>query len=273
MPTDFNQQVIEEFRANDGRVGGYFEGARLLLLTTTGARSGAKHTTPVGYLPDGGGRNLIIATAGGSPKHPAWFHNLVANPHVTVEDGIFTYEAKATVLTGDHRDTAFARAVESDPGWADYQAKTTRIIPVVVLEQIAGGPPNASSLGAALKMIHDAFRRELGLIRKEFAESGKSLGVQLRMNCLTLCEGLSFHHTAEDTGIFPAIASRFPESAATVEQLKSEHVKIAALIAELEKAVNMQDMHLARPTVESLIEELETHLAYEEQQLIPLVDA
>jgi hypothetical protein len=196
----------------------------------------------------------------------------VANPNVTVEDGIFTYEAKATVLTGEDRDMAFARAVESDPGWADYQAKTTRTIPVVVLEQTVGGPPNATSFGAALKMIHGAFRRELGLIRKEFAESGASLGVQLRMNCLTLCEGLHFHHTAEDTGMFPAIAGRFPEAAPTIDRLAAEHEKIATLIAELEKAVNMHDVQLARPTVERLIEELENHLAYEEEQLIPLMD-
>jgi deazaflavin-dependent oxidoreductase (nitroreductase family) len=81
MSIDFNQQIIDEFRANGGQVGGPFEGARLLLLTTIGARSGAPHTTPLGYLPDGE-RSLVIASAGGAPNHPAWFHNLVANPHV-----------------------------------------------------------------------------------------------------------------------------------------------------------------------------------------------
>lgn len=97
---DFNTRIIEEFRANGGRVGGPFEGGRLLLLTTTGARTGAPHTTPLAYLPDGLSRVLVIASAGGAPKNPAWFHNLVADPRVTVESGSFTYEADAVVLAG-----------------------------------------------------------------------------------------------------------------------------------------------------------------------------
>jgi deazaflavin-dependent oxidoreductase (nitroreductase family) len=136
MPNDFNTPVIEEFRANGGRVGGWFEGARLLLLTTVGARSGRPHTVPLGCLPDGD-RVLVIASAAGAPRHPAWYHNVLANPVVTVEDGATTYSARATVLTGAERDHAFARAVEGDPGWAEYQSKTTRILPVVALSAIA----------------------------------------------------------------------------------------------------------------------------------------
>jgi len=153
MPNDFNQQIIEEFRANGGRVGGPFEGARLLLLTTIGARSGAAHTIPLGYLPDGGERVLVIASAGGAPNHPAWFHNL-AHPRVTVEDGTFTYDAQAVVLEGAERDRVFARAVEADPGWADYQATTTRILPVVALLEVPGPPnvANATSGGTALTL-------------------------------------------------------------------------------------------------------------------------
>jgi deazaflavin-dependent oxidoreductase (nitroreductase family) len=139
MTIDFSQQIIEEFRANGGRVSGPFEGARLLLLTTAGARTGVPHTTPLGYLPDGGERILVITSAGGAPKHPDWFHNVVVNPRVTVEDGVFTYEAQAVVLAGAERDRVFARAAEADQGWADYQAKTTRVIPVVALRQVAGG--------------------------------------------------------------------------------------------------------------------------------------
>lgn len=204
MPNDFNQQVIEEFRANKGRVGGYFEGARLLLLTTTGARTGRPHTTPVGYLPDSDDRVLIIASAAGAPRHPAWFHNLVANPRVTVESGAFTYEARAVVIEGEERDRIFARAVEADPGWAAYQEKTERVIPVIALHSLAEGGPghiNASSMGEALKVVHDAFRRELELIRAEMndkAGTGRStLGAQLRVNCLTFCAGLHNHHTGE----------------------------------------------------------------------------
>ncbi|WP_158892649.1 nitroreductase/quinone reductase family protein [Amycolatopsis anabasis] len=275
MPIDFNQQIIDEFRANAGRVGGPFEGGRLLLLTTTGARSGAEHTTPLGFLPDGGEQVLVIASAGGGPKNPDWFHNLVAHPRVKVEDGVFTYEAEAVVLAGAERDRAFARAAEADPGWADYQAKTTRVIPVVALKQVAGGPPNASSFGAALKLVHDAFRRELALIRKEIVESGPGLGAQLRVNCLTLCQGLHNHHTGEDTGLFPFLADRFPELGPVLDRLRREHEKIADLLAELQRVISAErgDPLEVLPEFERLTEELEGHLTYEEEQLIPLLDA
>jgi len=268
---DFNQQVIEEFRANNGRVGGPFEGGRLVLLTTTGARSGHRSTTPVGYLPDGD-RILVIASAGGSPRHPAWFHNLRANPVVQVEDGVFTYDAKAVVLAGAERDEVWARAVEADPGWAEYQAKTGRLIPVVALEQVAGGPPNASSWGAALKLIHDAFRRELRTIRREVVASGTTLGAQLKVNCLTACQGLSFHHRSEDTGVFPALRDRFPELAPTLDRLGEEHERVADLLARLRRTLERGDAATLGADVDRLIAELEAHLTYEEENLIPFLD-
>ncbi|MFD3563248.1 nitroreductase/quinone reductase family protein [Streptomyces sp. NPDC058686] len=278
MPNDFNQHVIDEFRARRGRLSGPFEGGRILLLTTTGARSGAAHTTPVGYLPDGGERVLVIASAGGSPSHPDWFHNLVATPRVTVEDGVFTYEAEAEVLTGAERAAVFARAVERDPGWAEYQAKTSRVIPVVALGAITSGPPNvtgATSWGDALKAVHDGIRRELGLIRKEIAESGPGLGAQLRVNCLTLCKGLHNHHAGEDAALFPFIGSRHPELGAVLELMREEHERIAALLARLQETVSVDDTdpRLVLPEVERLTGELERHLLHEEEQLIPLLDA
>jgi deazaflavin-dependent oxidoreductase (nitroreductase family) len=279
MPNDFNQQVIDEFRANKGRVGGWFEGARLLLLTTTGARTGRPHTTPVGYLPDGADRVLVIASAAGAPKHPAWYHNLLANPLVTVESGAFTYEARAVVLTGEERDRAFARAVEADPGWAAYQAKTDRVIPVVALHETAqDGPPNinASSMGEAIKVVHDAFRRELALIREEMSSgAGTTLGAQLRVNCLTLCAGLHNHHTGEDLGMFPVLADRHPESAPALARLGEEHERIAELVEELRRVVSAEDGDpaAARAEVERLTAALEAHLTYEEEQLVPLLDA
>jgi deazaflavin-dependent oxidoreductase (nitroreductase family) len=275
MPNDFTQQIIEEFRANGGRVGGPFEGARLLLLTTTGARSGAPHTTPVGYYPDGAERVLVIGSAGGAPTHPDWYHNLVANPRVKVEAGAFTYEAEAVVLAGAERDRIFARAVEDDPGWADYQARANRILPVVALHQVAGGPPNAASLGAALKLVHDGFRRELALIRKEFAKSGPGLGTQLRMNCLTVCQGLHHHHTGEDAGVFPFLGKRHPELTPTLDRLSLEHQKIAVLLDQLQEVISEDsaDPLLVLPEVERLADELERHLTFEEEQLIPILDA
>lgn len=275
---DFNQQVIEEFRANRGRVGGHFEGARLILLTTTGARTGAEHTTPVAYLPDGADRILVIASAGGAPRHPAWYHNLLAHPQVTVESGAFTYRARAEVLRADDRDQAFARAVETDAGWAAYQERAGRVIPVVALYEIAGGPPqiNAGSMGEAIKVVHDAFRRELALIREEMnkgAANGGPLGAQLRVNCLTFCHGLHNHHTGEDVGLFPFLADRHPTAAPMIERLREEHARVAALVEDLRTAIGTADPATARTEVERLTTELEAHLTYEEEQLIPLLDA
>ncbi|WP_159776080.1 nitroreductase/quinone reductase family protein [Streptomyces sp. HM190] len=281
MPNPFNQQVIEEFRAHHGQVGGMFEGARLILLTTTGSRTGTPHTTPLGYLPDGDGTILVIASAGGSPRHPDWYRNVLANPRVTVESGAFTYEADAVVLDGEERDRAFARAVESDPGWAEYQAKTDRTIPVVALREVpAAGPPNinAGSMGEAIKVVHDVFRRELAVIKKELlAGNGTvTLGAQLRVNCLALCQGLHNHHTGEDTMLFPFLADRHPELAPTLARLGEEHERIADLVGQLRQAVTSPEnagTGAVLAEVERLTAELEAHLDYEEQQLIPVLDA
>jgi len=194
---------------------------------------------------------------------------------------VFTYEAHAEVLTGAERDAAFARAVERDPGWAEYQAKTSRVLPVVALRAIGNGPPNvtgATSWGDALKVVHDGFRRELGLIRKEIAESGPSgpgLGAQLRVNCLTLCKGLHNHHSGEEAGLFPFIGSRHPQLAAALELMREEHERIAALLGTLQKTVSADavDPRAVLPEVERLTDELEKHLLHEEEQLIPILDA
>ncbi|GAA2270015.1 cation-binding protein [Streptomyces ruber] len=283
MPNPFNQHVIDEFRAHHGRVGGPFEGGRLLLLTTTGARTGTPHTTPVGYLPDLDGQVLVIASAGGSPRHPDWYRNLLAHPRVTVESGAFTYEAEAVVLTGEDRDRAFARAVESDPGWAEYQRKTERVIPVVALRELPkDGPPNvnAGSVGEAVKVVHDAFRRELSLIRDELADErgGGTLGAQLRINCLTLCQGLHNHHTGEEAGLFPFLAGRHPELAPALDRLREEHERIAELLEDLRRVVadaasGVADPARVRREAERLAVELEAHLTYEEEQLIPVLDS
>jgi deazaflavin-dependent oxidoreductase (nitroreductase family) len=131
---DFNQAVIEEFRANEGRVGGPFEGAPVLLLTSTGARSGEQRTAPVVYLRDGD-RMVIFASKGGAPTNPAWYHNLRANPAATVEVGNETTGVNAVVTEGEERERLFDRQAELFPQFADYARKTTRKIPVVALER------------------------------------------------------------------------------------------------------------------------------------------
>jgi len=132
---DFNQQVITEFRANQGKVGGRFANMPVLLLTTTGAKSGRAITKPLVYSRDGD-RLVVIASFGGSPKHPAWYHNLVANPEVTVNVGSERFRAKATVTTGEERQRLFNRQAEQMPIFTTYQKKTTRQIPVIVLTRI-----------------------------------------------------------------------------------------------------------------------------------------
>ncbi|MFG1998561.1 nitroreductase family deazaflavin-dependent oxidoreductase [Spirillospora sp. NPDC048911] len=143
MTNDFNRQIIEEFRANGGRVGGPFEGAVLALLTTIGARTGKSRTSPVGFVRDGESL-LIVASAAGAPEHPAWYHNLVAHPRVTVETGdgtrIETTAMIAEPAQGEARDRLFARVVEVAPGFADYQAGTSRVLPVIVLRQADARP-------------------------------------------------------------------------------------------------------------------------------------
>ncbi|MFI7060378.1 nitroreductase/quinone reductase family protein [Kribbella sp. NPDC050124] len=255
-------EIIENFRANAGQADG-----RYLLLTTTGARSGKHHTAILGYYPDGD-RVLVVGSAGGGPKHPDWYHNLVANPEVTVETGLFTYPATAVVLRDAERDEVFARLVEAEPGWGEYQQRTTRTIPVVALVQPPGPPSSGGSVADFLKNIHTVFRRELALIRKEVATSGTAgLGAQLRINCLTLCQGLHNHHTGESLGLFPALAEQHPELADVIAGLQSEHDQIAVLLEELEKQLSDPSPDLLSQ-VDRLIDALNAHLDHEEATLL-----
>ncbi len=132
---DFNQRVINDFRANQGKLSGQFANMPLLLLTTTGAKTGRSLTKPLAYTTDGG-RIVLIASFAGAPKNPAWFNNLVANPVVTVELGGERFQARATVTSGQERERLYNSQAQQMAVFADYQKKTTRQIPVVVLERI-----------------------------------------------------------------------------------------------------------------------------------------
>jgi len=133
---NWNQGIIDEFRANGGKVGGQFAGAPLLVLTTTGAKTGKQRTHPLVYLPDGD-RLIVFASKGGAPTSPDWYHNLVAHQTATVEVGNESFDVKATELTGEARDRIFAKQAELMPGFAEYQEKTTRTIPVVALQRLS----------------------------------------------------------------------------------------------------------------------------------------
>jgi deazaflavin-dependent oxidoreductase (nitroreductase family) len=131
---DFNTQVIAEFRANGGKVGGGFAGALMILITHTGAKSGKTYTTPLVCTMDGN-NPVIIASKGGAPDNPQWFHNLVANPDVTVELGTENFSARARVTEGAERDRLFRAQADVMPNFDEYAKATTRVIPVFVLER------------------------------------------------------------------------------------------------------------------------------------------
>ncbi|MGZ6617601.1 MAG: nitroreductase family deazaflavin-dependent oxidoreductase [Solirubrobacteraceae bacterium] len=131
-PADFNAQIIEQFRANEGRVGGIFEGSSLLLLHHTGAKSGTSRINPLGYLSDGG-RYVVFASKAGAPTNPDWYYNLKAHPQVTIEVGSDTIDVVAGEATGEERERLYRTQAERVPQFADYQKQTERVIPVIVL--------------------------------------------------------------------------------------------------------------------------------------------
>jgi deazaflavin-dependent oxidoreductase (nitroreductase family) len=133
--TNWNKSAIDEFRANGGKVGGYFAKATLLLLHTVGAKSGQERINPVAYVTDGD-RLIIISSNRGAPTHSAWFYNILAHPLVTVEVGTEQFQVKAEVATEPERTRLYNKMIEMLPGFAEYQQKTTRVIPVIILTRV-----------------------------------------------------------------------------------------------------------------------------------------
>jgi deazaflavin-dependent oxidoreductase (nitroreductase family) len=131
--SDWNADVIDEFRANEGKVGGMFEGAPLLILHTTGAKSGANRETPLMYLDDDD-RIFVFASAAGAHSHPDWYYNAVANPSVSIELGTDRLDKTASELDRAERDTIFAEQARHFPQFAEYAAGTDRVIPVIELK-------------------------------------------------------------------------------------------------------------------------------------------
>ena len=129
---EFNRSVIEEFRANGGKVGGAFAGAQLLLLHTVGAKSGQPRVNPLAYLDDDG-RYIIIASYAGAPHNPPWYHNLRAHPDVRVEVGERSIQARAEVVEEPERTRLYARMAQAMPAFDEYRSKTDRAIPVIAL--------------------------------------------------------------------------------------------------------------------------------------------
>lgn len=282
-PAEFNRQLMAEFRANGGEVGGMFAGAPLVLLTTVGARSGRPRSNPAVYAPDGD-RLLVFASNGGGDKNPDWYHNLLANPQVTVEisdgaGGVDRFPATAEPLVGEERDRTYAAQCERDPAFTAYQEGTERTIPVIALHRLsAAEPARHRAIADHLVRVHSELRGELADLRRAAAArqtppgAGRptpSLGPQLTRHCLTLCGALHEHHTNED-GAFTELERQFPELAPGIARLREEHKTVARTLAELESLI--ADPGSAPDLIgelDRLSSGLEAHFAYEEEQLLP----
>ncbi|MFF3641222.1 nitroreductase/quinone reductase family protein [Streptomyces sp. NPDC002564] len=290
MPTPFNQSVIDEFRARGGQVGGPFEGGDLLLLTTTGARSGKRHTTPLGFVRDGD-LLLVVGSNLGGPHHPDWYHNVLAHPTVTVELGTEEFEAVAVPAEGERRDRLFGRVVDTEPGYGDYQAGTGRLLPVVVLERPAHEadiPAQPANFADKMIQVHRWLRGQLRHVRAETdayfaglaahrgpgAPPQPGLGLQIRQHCLAFCDALEFHHTGEDAHLFPTMAGYHPELRDTFDRLAEEHRTIARIqgrLAGLLAHVGEAEPTRFRAELEAMSDELTAHLDYEEESLLPIL--
>ncbi|MFJ3516445.1 MULTISPECIES: nitroreductase/quinone reductase family protein [unclassified Streptomyces] len=274
--SSFNHTVIEEFRANAGRVGGPFEGSELILLTTTGARSGKPHTTPLGFAREGGVL-LVVGSAGGADRHPDWYRNLLARPLVQVETGTEEYEAVAVPAEGALRDELFARIVRAEPGYGEYQARTRRVIPVVALQRTHEAAPGEGGIAGKLLDVHGWLRAQLALVRdlaRQEPQGGgaASLGLQLRQHCLAFCHSLEFHHKSEDAGLFPYLEQQHPHMREFFSRIGAEHAAIARLQEELVRALDAPGAGFSE-RVERMSRELEAHLDGEEAQLLPVLRA
>lgn len=265
--SEWNQKIIKEFRSNKGQVGGMFEGVTLALLTTTGARSGRRHTTPLTYLRDGE-RLLVFASNAGDPNHPAWYHNVLADPRVTIEVGTRSYAGIARPLRGEERDRMYALQSELVPAYADYQRQTARVIPVIALHDA----DRAGAIGDHLVQVHAELRGQLAAVRASLPDGGPvpELAAQLRTHCLTVCDALGEHHTNED-GVFPRLQGLFPGLGPTLDRLRREHVAVARLKDELRGLLDDPDRF--RTEFDRMSAELEAHFAYEEEQLVAVLSA
>ncbi|GLY34538.1 hemerythrin [Amycolatopsis sp. NBRC 101858] len=232
----------------------------MIQLTTTGARTGRPHRIPLGAL-DIDGRLVVVASAMGSPKHPAWYHNIRHNPLVTVETEAETFEAMAA-LPPD-RDALFAEVVAREPGFADYQAKTTRVLPVVELHRLDA----VRRMGDWLVEVHDWLRAELRNLR----DGGSH---RLRTRCSGFCAALTRHHSGEGAAIFPMLATRFPALAPTLDKLGEEHVVVARLQEEIQRLVDEEtDPARLRTEFDRLASALDDHFAYEERTIVTALNA
>nr|WP_018220003.1 nitroreductase family deazaflavin-dependent oxidoreductase [Salinispora pacifica] len=273
MPSNHATQ-IKNFHTQQGHASKIPEDRRSILLTTVNRETGAPRTTWVEFFLDEDRRILVVALPDGSRNKPGWYNDLLAEPQVTLENDAFTIEAHAVRLGESERDAALDRAAELDPVLRRERSRAPEPPPVVALNPVHGRPVGAT-WSSSLKLIHDAFRRELAILRNELARPGARLGAQLRINCLALCGGLGHHHRSEDDQLLPVVARHHPELADAVRRLREEHAAMDALLQQLQQVVGAADVDRAsvRTEVDRLTAAVEAHLDYEEAQLLPVLAA
>lgn len=271
-----NAGIIEEFRSHGGRVGGPFAGATMLLLTTTGARTGRRRTNPLTYRREAH-RIFVFATNNGADREPSWLHNLRSDPRVEVELGpgpedvpVRRYAARAVVLLGPDRDEVWARQAAEHPRFAGYAERTDRTISVVELVHTADERRRA--LGDQLRLIHADLRADLAELRRQVRDLDGPVGrpepaARLRRHCFAFCDAITAHHTGEDSLGFPPLEAAAPELAPVIAQLREEHIRVAELQQQLREAVAGSEPTRTAELVDTLTAELERHFDYEEEQL------
>lgn len=304
MAESWNDRIIEEFRANNGKVGGMFEGAPMVLVTTAGRRTGKPHTNPVIYL-EKDGRYLVFASNLGADEHPDWYLNLVESSQVTMEIGtdegrVRQYATRAVVLEGEERDRLYAEQSAISPAFGEYQEKTRRVIPVVALNvlDLSRDSERNKMIGQQLIAHHNDLRAALASVRAELdaalgggsasgaspavdtapaAASAVDLGAQLRGHCLRFCYDLQMHHTRED-GSFTAFEEQFPELRPAIARLREEHESVERALADFEHLIGQGlagdtgDTATLRAELDRTVAGLEEHFAYEEEHLLPAVN-
>ncbi|WP_062648756.1 nitroreductase/quinone reductase family protein [Streptomyces maremycinicus] len=265
MSTSFHASLIEQFRANGGKVEGTHAGGDLLLLTTTGATPGTERTTPLCYVRRGDSL-LVVGADPATPDRPDWYRDLLAHPMVRVELGTDTFEALAVPAEGA-RPAVVLRPAEPD-GWA--------------------GPREIRTLADKIMEVHTWLRGQLRQVATQAeahfaaraAHEGPGeppapgLGLEIRQRCLAFCQALRFHHVGEDAHLFPTMARHHPHLADTFTRLTEEHRTVARIqddLVTLLEGVAIADPGRFRTELESMTRELNAHLDFEEETIVPLL--
>lgn len=280
-----NRSIVAEFRAGQGRVGAPFEGGDLLLLTTVGARTGVEQTSPMACFPDPD-RLLVVGSAGGSPKHPAWYYNLLAHPLVRVERGAATFGAVAVPTEGTERERLLARILTAAPGYAGYQSRVRRQLPVVAIEgpYQRPRPHDWASAADRLLYVHQCIRDELGAVQAlatAFAASRASATkpdppvtrLRIAQHCRALRQSVEFHFGGLDTFALTDLERQYPQQRDGIRAVRSGHASVRHLPDDiLARVAALGDDAANGPhEVGTMLQALADQLDRDETILVPIL--